>query len=123
MITVEIHLTARRGKQTELIQVFGDLSRKISEESGCINCHFYQSPENNDELVVIEEWEDEPMARTHLESENLAILVGASAVLTQKVSVVSGNDISTKKLKQSFEERLVKLKTISCNQVERRNNE
>ena len=72
---------------------------------------------------MIEEWEDEPMARTHLESENLAILVGASAVLTQKVSVVSGNDISTKKLKQSFEERLVKLKTISCNQVERRNNE
>ena len=106
MITVRIHLTARRGKQTELSQAFGGLCRKITGETGCISCQYYQSPENTDELVVIEEWEDEPMARAHLESEYLALLVGACSVLTHKVSVVSGNDLSTKNLKQSFEKRM-----------------
>jgi quinol monooxygenase YgiN len=108
MITVRIHLTAQRGKQTELFQAFGGLCRKISRETGCISCRFYQNPENTDELVVIEEWGDETMARAHLESEYLALLVGACSVLTHKVSVVSGNDLSTKNLKQSFEERIVK---------------
>jgi quinol monooxygenase YgiN len=112
MITVRIYLTAQRGKQTELFQAFGGLCRKIAGESGCISCRFYQSPENTDELVVIEEWEDEPMARAHLASEHLALLAGASSVLTQKVSVVSCNDLSTKNLKQSFEERIVKLETF-----------
>jgi quinol monooxygenase YgiN len=112
MITVRIHLTARHGKQTELLQAFGDLSQKIAREPGCISCRFYQSPENTDELVVIEEWEDEILARVHLESENLALLVGASSVLTQKVGIVLGNDPSTRNLKQSFEERLVKLETF-----------
>ena len=109
MINVRIHLTARHGKQIELFQSVGALCRKISRESGCISCRFYQNPENDDELVVIEEWEDETVAREHLESENLALLVGASSVLTQNVSVVSGNDLATKILKQSFEERLLKL--------------
>jgi quinol monooxygenase YgiN len=112
MITVRINLAARRGKQTELFQAFGGLCRTIAREPGCISCQFYQNPENADKLVVIEEWEDETLARMHLESENLAILVGASSVLTQKVSVVSGNDLSTKNLKQSFEERIVKLETF-----------
>ena len=111
MITVRINLTARRGKQTELSQAFGDLCRKIAGEPGCNSCRFYQSPENTDELVVIEEWENETMAQAHLESEYLALLVGACSVLTHKVSVVSGNDLSTKNLKQSFEERIVKLET------------
>jgi quinol monooxygenase YgiN len=106
MITVLIHLTARRGKQTELIQAFGGLSREIAKETGCKNCHFYQNPENAYELMMIEEWEDEPMARAHLESEYLALLVGACSVLTHKVSVVSGNDVSTRNLKQSFEKRM-----------------
>ena len=106
MITVRINLTTRRVKQTELFQAVGDLCRKIARESGCISCRFYQNPENTDELVVIEEWEDETMARAHLESEYLALLVGACSVLTHKVSVVSGNDLSTKNLKQSFEKRM-----------------
>ena len=112
MITVRIHLSAGRGKQTELFQVVGDLSRKIARETGCMGCQFYQNPENADELVVIEEWKDETTARAHIESENLALLVGACSVLTQKVSVVSGNDLSTKNCKQSFEERIVKLESF-----------
>ena len=109
MITVVIHLTARRGKKTELIQAFGSLSRKIAKEAGCMNCHFYQNPENVNELMIIEEWEDEPMARAHLESDNLSLMAGASSVLTQKVNVMTGNDLSTRNLKQSFEERMIKL--------------
>ena len=112
MITVRIHLTAQRGKQTEIFQAFGGLCRKIAGEIGCISCRFYQSPENTDELVVIGEWEDEPMARAHLASEHLALLVGACSVLTHKVSVVSGNDLSTRNLKQSFEKRMVKWVTF-----------
>ena len=112
MITVRIHLTAGRGKQTELFQAIGDLSRKIARETGCISCQFYQNPQNADELVVIEEWKHETTARAHLESENLALLVGACSVLTQKVSVVSSKDISTRNLKQSFEERIVKLESF-----------
>ena len=60
----------------------------------------------------MEGWEDEITAGAHLESENLTLLIGASSVLTQEVSVVSGNDLPAKNLKQSFENRMVKLSTI-----------
>jgi quinol monooxygenase YgiN len=108
MISVRIHLTARCGKQTELFRAVGDLCRKIAGETGCISCQFYQNPENVDELVVIEEWKHETTARAHLKSENLALLVGASSVLTQKISVVSGKDLSTRNLNQSFRERIIR---------------
>ena len=108
MITVRIHLTARRGKQTELFQVVGDLCRNIAGETGCISCQFFQNPENVNELVVIEEWKHETTARAHLKSENLALLGGASSVLAQKISVVSGNDLFTRNLNQSFKERIIK---------------
>lgn len=112
MITVLIHLSVRRGKQTELLQAFEDLSRKIAGETGCISCTFYQSPENTDELVVIQEWKDEILALAHLESENLTVLVGATSVLTKKVNVVTGTDLATRNLKQCFEDRMVKLESF-----------
>ena len=106
MITIRIYLTTRSDKRTEFIQTVKDLCQKIAKESGCTSCRFYQSPENADELVVIEEWKNEPMARKHVKSENFALLVGACSVLTQKVSIGLCNDPPTGKLKHIFEKRM-----------------
>ena len=106
MITIRIHITIRYDKKIEFIQTVGDLCQKIAKESGCISCQFYQSPENADELVVIEEWKNEPIARKHVKSENFALLVGACSVLTQKVSIGLCSDPPNGKLKQLFEKRM-----------------
>ena len=112
MITIRIHLTGRQGKKTELLQLVGDLCLKIAAEPGCISCQSYQSPENPVELVVIEEWQDETIARAHLESVNFGLLIGAGYVQTHKANIMSGDDPATKNLRQSFEKRMVKAENL-----------
>ena len=108
MITVRINLMARPGKQNELMQAIGELKDKVASERGCNACDVYQNPENRDAFVVLEQWENEKLARAHLDSENLAVLVGAGSVLSQDVNVSLTKEPSVTKLEQIFKKRVLK---------------
>ena len=110
MITIRIHLIARPGKELELVQAIGGLKQKIALETGCISCRVYQNTDNRNEFVVFEEWENQKSAREHLESDNLAVLVGAGSVLAQQVCASLANDPPTSMLAESFKERIVETK-------------
>ena len=114
MITIRIHLIARLGKERELVQAIGGLKQKIALETGCISCRVYQNTDNRNEFVVFEEWENQKSARKHLESDNLAVLVGAGSVLAQQVCVSLANDPPTSMLAGSFKERIVETKNSAC---------
>jgi quinol monooxygenase YgiN len=114
LITIRIHLIAWPGKELELGQAIGGLKQKIALETGCTNCRSYQNTDNSNELVVFEEWDNQKSARKHLESDNLAVLVGAGSVLAQQVCVSLANDPLTSMLAGSFKERIVETKNSAC---------
>jgi len=108
MITVRVNLTARLGKQQELVQSIRRLKNKIAEERGCIACRVYQNLDNPDEFVVFEQWKNEKQAKAHLDSENMAVLVGAGSVLSRDISVSLTKESSTADIEQNFKERMVR---------------
>ena len=108
MITVKVNVIARPGKQHELMQSIRELKDKIASETGCAGCRIYQDPDKPDEFVVFEQWNNEKLAHAHLDSENLAVLVGAASVLSRDISVSLSKEPSIEILEKSFRERLVK---------------
>ena len=108
MITVRVNLIARPGKQHELMQSIRELKTNIATETGCAACRVYQNPDNHDEFVVFEQWDNEKQAYAHLDSENLAVLVGAGSVLSQDISVSLSKEPSTAAMEQIFKERMLK---------------
>ena len=105
MITVRINLIARPGKQHELMQSIRELKDKIGSETGCVGCRIYQNPDNPDEFIVLEQWDKEKQAFAHLDSENLAVLVGAGSVLSRDIGVSLSKDPSINEMEQIFRER------------------
>jgi quinol monooxygenase YgiN len=112
MITVSVHLIIRPYKQVEFSQAIEGIGEKIAQEAGCLGCRVYQNIKNADEFLVIQEWKNEESAQEHLNSTNLAVLVGAKSVLSQEVCVQLGKDLSIEELRESFVERIEK-KTCS----------
>ena len=108
MITIRINLVARHGKQHELMQSIRALKHKIGSEQGCVSCRVYQDPDNPVEFVIFEQWDSEEEAYAHLESENLAVLVGAGSVLSQDINVSLSKEPSMAAMEQIFKERMVK---------------
>ena len=108
MITVRVNLIARPNKQLELMQSIRDLKNDITKETGCISCRVYQNPDNSDEFVVFEQWENEEIAHAHLGSENIAVLVGAGSVLSKKISVSLTIEPSIAVMERTFKERFLK---------------
>ena len=108
MINLSVNLVAHPGKQEELMQSLRFLKEKIASEAGCVACRVYQNPDNPDEFVVFEQWENVSKAAAHLESQNLAVLVGASSVLSQDIRVSLSEEPSIVSMEQIFHRRIVK---------------
>ena len=107
MVNVCIKLIARPDKKLELEQVIKTVSKIIELENGCLGCRIYQSLEQANEYVVLQEWNDENAARNHLKSDNLAVLSGAGSLLTHEVIVSLDKYASLSKIEKSFQKRLV----------------
>lgn len=108
MITVRINLIACPGKQHELMQSICELKPRIALEFGCVDCRVYQNSDNPDEFVVFEQWDNEKLAYAHLDSENLAVLVGAGSVLSRDIRVSLAKEPSSAAMEKAYRERMVK---------------
>ena len=106
MITICINLTARHGKKSELEHAIRALVDKIDKEAGCIECRMYKDFEQKNEFVIMERWNDERMAMKHLESESLAVLSGASSLLTYEQNVSVDRFPSTEHMEKAFEQKI-----------------
>jgi quinol monooxygenase YgiN len=74
-------------RREELVQTFGSLYQPISEERGCLGCHFYSEIGNDDAMLLIEEWESERHWRAHLQSREFAVLLGAMSLMNDPKTV------------------------------------
>jgi quinol monooxygenase YgiN len=70
VIIVTATITAKPGKRDELISKSQDLIKSTRSEPGCISYNLYASTENEDALVMIEQWENKEVLDTHMQTDH-----------------------------------------------------
>ena len=60
----------------------------MRKESGCLHAGFYQDGENENDVVVIEEWMTRKDADEHLQSDIFTVLKGAGCLMSRPPEIV-----------------------------------
>jgi quinol monooxygenase YgiN len=84
MILVIINMKVLTEKRIELSQTIASLSGSIRMEKGCNHCDFCGSIEDENKLMLIEEWDTEENLMAHLKSANFRILRGGAMNLLKE---------------------------------------
>ena len=83
MILLIIRMKVLPEKRMELSQAITSLSGSTRMEKGCLRCEFCQGVEDENRLVLIEEWDTQAHLMTHLKSEHFRVLRGAMNLLEE----------------------------------------
>jgi quinol monooxygenase YgiN len=83
MILVEIRMKVLPEKHLELFQTIGLLIESIRTEKGCLRCDYCQNVDNENELCLLEEWDNQESFMVHMKSERFKILRGAMNLLKE----------------------------------------
>ena len=70
-------------KRMELSQTIALLIGSIRTEKGCKRCDFCQSIEDENELLLLEEWDTPENLKSHLKSGRFRVLRGAMNLLKE----------------------------------------
>jgi quinol monooxygenase YgiN len=81
MVIIFFRMTARPEKLKELSQSLQSIIEKVRKESGCLYLGFYQSYEDKNKYLLIEEWASQKDSNTHLQSDYFKILQGAGILM------------------------------------------
>ncbi len=83
MILVTIRMKISAAKRRELSQTIASLIGSMKTEPGCRRFDFCQNVENENELYLLEEWENQENLKNHLMSERFRVLRGAMNLLQE----------------------------------------
>ena len=70
-------------KRMELSQTVASLIGSIKMEKGSKRCDFYQSIEDETELLLLEEWDTQENLMSHMKSKCFKVLRGAMTLLRE----------------------------------------
>jgi quinol monooxygenase YgiN len=88
MIIVTATITAKPGKRDELISKSQDLIESTRSEPGCISYNLYARTENDDALVMIEQWENKEVLDTHMQTDHFkAFGVAIADILAEELGI------------------------------------
>ena len=83
MILVVTRMKISAAKHLELSQTIASLIGLMRREPGCRRFDFCQNVEDENELYLLEEWENQENLRNHLRSERFRVLRGAMNLLRE----------------------------------------
>jgi len=81
-------------KRKELSQTIASLLDPIRTEAGCKRCDFYQNEEDENELLILEQWDNEAHLQAHMKSEPFRVLKGAANLLKEPQKMMFHCDFS-----------------------------
>ena len=87
MILAFIKMNARPEKRKEILQTIQSIVAQMRKENGCVDSNFYQNAENENNFVLIEEWETRNALDDHLRSDIFTVLMGARSLLSRPPEV------------------------------------
>ena len=88
MILVIIRLKALPGKRNELLQTFTALIGSIRTDKGCNRCDVCQSIEDENEILVLEEWDSQENLNLHLKSGRFRVIRGTTSLLQEPFKII-----------------------------------
>jgi quinol monooxygenase YgiN len=88
MNAVMIHMTARPGKQMELLQAFTGLAAQIRQDERCTGLFFTQDVEHEDCFLFLEQWQTRQDMEAHFRTELFTVLLGGIHVLCTPPEIV-----------------------------------
>jgi len=75
-------------KRKELSQTIASLIGSIRTAKGCKRLDFCQSTEDENELLLLEQWDTRENLKSHLKSERFKVLRGAMILLKEPFELV-----------------------------------
>jgi quinol monooxygenase YgiN len=87
MLVATIRLRISQEDRKELTQTLSSLSNTIKDQKGCRSCRVYRQLNNDDAIVLIEEWETRDDWDSHLRSTEFAVLHGAMKLVNDPTAV------------------------------------
>ena len=83
MTLLIIRMNVLSEKRMEFSQTIASLSLSTRMEKGCQRCDFCRSIEDENRLVLLEEWDTQENLKNHLKSEHFKVLRGAMSLLSE----------------------------------------
>lgn len=84
MIKIVVKKKIKEGKIDEAIKLYGELVSASQKEEGCIHYNLYQDNDDENVLLIIEEWESQEALEKHNATEHFTRLVPMIAELVDK---------------------------------------
>jgi len=89
MIIVTATITAKPTKRDEIISNSHDLIKSTRIEPGCISYDLYASTEDEDVLIMLEQWENREVLDAHLKTEHFgAFGMVIKDIVAKEISIV-----------------------------------
>lgn len=73
MLKLSVNYFAKPGRREEFLRriVEGGILAAIRAEEGCLRYDYYLSCQNEDEILLLEEWDTAEHQRTHMEQKHM----------------------------------------------------
>lgn len=73
MLKLSVNYFAKPGRREEFLRriVEGGILAAIRAEEGCLRYDYYLSCQDEDEILLLEEWDTAEHQRTHMEQEHM----------------------------------------------------
>ena len=89
MIMVTATITSKPGKRDELISKSQDMIKSTRLEPGCISYDLYASTEDEDVLIMLEQWENREVLDAHMKTEHFgAFGMVIRDIVAKEISIV-----------------------------------
>ncbi len=96
MIMVTAKITSRPGEKDKIILKSQNLIEYTRLETGCISYNLYSSTEEEDILLVFEQWENSDVLKSHMETEHFKVFnknIKDHVAKQVEITVYSGDKI------------------------------
>ena len=88
MILVNAKITVKAGERDNAISKMQDLIKSTRLEPGCINYNLYINAEDENVLMVLEQWENQDVLDAHMRTEHFKAFNAAVAdILAEEVDI------------------------------------
>ncbi len=88
LVIILIKMKVLPVKRRELLQTLSSIVEQVRNESGCRRAVFFQNVEDDNELLLIEEWSTQKDSDAHLDSDLFTILKGAGGLMSEPAEIV-----------------------------------
>ena len=75
-------------KRRELAQTLLSIVEKVSKEKGCLQASVYQDCEDENKILVAEEWATQEETDAYLESDLFKVVLGAACLMQRSPEIV-----------------------------------